>query len=157
MAIGWPHWTEISGLLAWSLILVLTLGIIILGSHQRRQNKAPPTITVEIPPKNSGKSLTLRIQEIPTSVTQNELLKELENLSHRIDVSGTGGTNIIQLSLVRRDKRGSCATVTFRSLPRPLEDIERKSRIVHRYAYDIKFLGITPVYEGHGQRDSIVE
>ena len=90
-------------------------------------------------------------------MTQKELLNELENLSHRIGDSGTGDTNVIQLSLVRRDKRGPCATVTFRSLPKPLEDIERKSRIVHRYAYDIKFLGITPVYEGRGQTDSIVK
>ena len=90
-------------------------------------------------------------------MTHNELLNELENLSYHIDVSGTSDTNVLRLSLVRKDRRGACATVTFRSLPWPLEAIERKPRIVHRYAYDIKFLGITPVYEGHIQRDSIVE
>ena len=156
MATDWPYWTEVL-VLAWSLVLVVMLSIIMLGSHQRRQNQVPSVITVTVPPRNFSKSLTLRIQEIPTHVTQNELLNELEKLSHHTDVSGTGGTNVIQLSLVRRDKRGACATVTFRSLPRPLEEIGRKSRIVHRYAYDIKFLGITPVYEGHGQMDSIVE
>jgi hypothetical protein len=90
-------------------------------------------------------------------VTHNELLNELENLSYHSDVSRTGDTSVLQLSLVRKDRRGACATVTFRSLPSPLETIERKSRIVHGYAYDTKFLGITPVHEGHGQRDSIIE
>ena len=157
MATGWSHWAETSRLLAWFLIPVLTLTLIMVGSHQRRQIKAPPTIAAKVAPKNPSKPLTLRIQEIPTNVTHNELLNELENLSYRNDVSGTGDTNVLRLSLVRKDRRGACATVTFRSLPWPLEAIGRKSRIVHRYAYDIKFLGITPVYEGHGQRDSIVE
>jgi hypothetical protein len=157
MATGWSHWAEASRLLAWFLIPVLTFTLVMVGSHQRRQIKAPPTITAKVAPKNPSKPLTLRIQEIPTNVTHNELLNELENLSYHTDVSGTSDANVLQLSLVRKDRRSACATVTFRSLPWPLEAIKRKSRIVHRYAYDAKFLGITPVYEGHGQKDLIVE
>jgi hypothetical protein len=148
MAPGSLYSAVTPSLLAWSLILALILTLVLVGSLQRKP---------KIPPKNPSKPHTLRIQEIPTNVTHNELLNELENLSYHSDVSRTGDTSVLQLSLVRKDRRGACATVTFRSLPSPLETIERKSRIVHGYAYDTKFLGITPVHEGHGQRDSIIE
>jgi hypothetical protein len=150
MAPGWLYSTGTASLLAWSLILGLTLTLILVGGLQRRQSQATPTVAPDIP-------RTLRIQGIPTNVTHNELLNQLENLSYHSDVSMTNDKKVLQLSLVRKDRQGACATVTFRSLPSPLETIERKSRIVHGYAYDIKFLGITPVHEGLGQRDSIIE
>jgi hypothetical protein len=157
MAADWSHWAEASTRLAWPLIPLLAITLILFGRQQGRQHETPHTIVAKIPSGNHSKTLTLRIQGIPTNVTHNELLNELENLSNDTEASGIGDSNVFQLSLVRKDRRGACATVTFRSLPRPLEAVERKSRIVHRYAYDVKFLGITPVYEGHGHRDSIVE
>jgi hypothetical protein len=153
MATSWLYWTEALSLLTWPLILALTMALILMGGLQRRQNQAPSTI----PPKKPNRPYTLRIQEIPPNVTHSELLNKLENLHPHSNDERVGDTNVLQLSLVRKDRLGSCATVTFRSLPSLFATIERKSRIIHEYAYDIKFLGITPLYEGHGRRDLIVE
>jgi hypothetical protein len=88
----------------------------------------------------------VRIQGISRETTRDELEKRLNDLDYDSVDQRPDQQNVLQLSLVPRDKHSACATVTFRQIPICLSSGRRFQD--GSVLYDFDFLGITPVYDG---------
>ena len=99
--------------------------------------------------------LTLRINEIPTDTLPKDLECELESIIERDQVLKNDKITLSHHFLVRRSEREACGTVTLHTSISTDKVIERlhKARTGLQYSFDVKFLGITPLYEAEGGAD----
>jgi hypothetical protein len=91
----------------------------------------------------------LRIEQIPIEKTKKALESELQCVLERTSTNNDYATSITQLSIVPRDQKTACATATF-DTPIPPNDLLRKLQQANpriQYEFDLKFYGITPLYE----------
>ncbi|ERF76578.1 hypothetical protein EPUS_05851 [Endocarpon pusillum Z07020] len=111
----------------------------------------PPKRTVSTPKR----FLTLRIDEVPIDKSREALEHDLKSVVERDPGLKEDSITIMQHSLVRRDQKMACATATFRTSI-PANEVIRKlhqARSSLPYRFDVKFHGITPLYEGRGGTD----
>jgi hypothetical protein len=91
----------------------------------------------------------MRIEQIPMEKPKEALEGELQRLLEGNLTNEDYTISITQLSIVPRDQRMACATATFNTSIPP-NDLLRKLRQANlrlQYEFDLKFYGITPLYE----------
>lgn len=95
------------------------------------------------------RAITLRIEQVPVDKPKEDLESELRSLLEQDLTNEDYTISITQLSIVRRDEKTACATATFDTsiLPNDLLGRLRQASSRLQYKFDLKFYGITPVYE----------
>jgi hypothetical protein len=99
--------------------------------------------------------LTLRIDEVPTDKSHEALEHDLKSILEQDPGLKEDSIIIIQHFLVARDQTMACATATF-CTSISANEVIRKLHLAKTnlpYRFDVKFYGITPLYEGHGGAD----
>lgn len=113
----------------------------------RFKTSLPVAESTKMPLRYNRKPRIVRIREISRNTTRDQLESRLNDLEYDSIDQEPDQQNVLQLSLVPRDKRSACATVTFRHIPTCLSS-QRQFQDDSGLLYDFDFLGITPVYDG---------
>lgn len=143
-------------------IILVTRLLLPVQSHTPNANEAKLVAKPSTEDKRPLRELTLRIDDVPAQIPQALLEKNLKSVTDLpVDDLRSALDGLIVRSLVRRDDRFSCATVTVTtSLPeeRFLKALKEclKSR-GFLYRCDCNFYGITPLYECQGSANIICE
>jgi len=127
---------------------VAFLALIIAISYQAIFRRPPkPSIT--------KRSLTLRIEGIPTEKSSEALKRDLKSIIEQDTKLKDDSVAIVQHFLVPRDHRVACATATIRTSVAAKEVVKRlhQAGSSYPYCFDTVFHGITPLYENHGGAD----
>lgn len=125
--------TSLAGIVA-TVIIAISL-LLVWRSRERKS----------LPVK---RHLTIRIDDIPVDTTRDALARDLKWIVDQS--SGTREeTTVVHHHLVRRDQNFASATATFYTSVSAIKLIKKlhQARTGHQYRFDIKFHGITPLYE----------
>nr|KMM72211.1 hypothetical protein CPAG_08509 [Coccidioides posadasii RMSCC 3488] len=108
----------------------------------------------KLPPKPK-RALTLRVDEVPIDKAHAAFKSDLETIIGRDQALENDTISILQHLLVRRDRKVACGTATFYTSIPASELLTRLHRASFgfQYRFDIKFYGITPLYETGGAAD----
>jgi hypothetical protein len=134
---------------SWLLPLIFTLMSIVIFALLFARFKAalPIAESIETSSRDNRKPRIVRIREILPNTTRDQLENKLNDLDYDSVDQKQDHRNVLQLSIVPRDKRSACATVTFRHVPTCLSS-GRRFQDSSGFSYDFDFLGITPIYDG---------
>lgn len=143
-------------------IILVARFLLPVQSHTPNANEAKLVTRPSTEDKRPPKELTLRIDDVPAETPQALLEINLKSITDLpVDDLRSALDGLIIRSLVRRDDRFSCATVTVTtSLPeerflKALKEFLKSRGFLYRC--DCNFYGITPLYEGEDSANSICE
>jgi hypothetical protein len=129
--------------LGWSTAFIGALVALVIAHFWR-----PPktkTSTIKRP-------LTLRIDEVPVNKLPETLECDIKSIVEGDPDLKAASITIERHFLVARDQKIACATATFYTSISADELISKLDRVraSHPYRFDVKFHGITPLYEAAG-------
>jgi hypothetical protein len=142
-----PNW----GALFTGALVALAVIIYCQSFFWRTHKKSSPKKGVSTPKR----FVTLRIEEIPIDTSSAALTDNLRSLvNQHLDLKEDRIT-IDQPSPIQRNQKIACATATFHTRV-PADELIRKLHQAEArpsYRFDVKFHGITPLYEAQGGAD----
>lgn len=100
-------------------------------------------------------SITLRIKEILIKMSSADLKRDLQSIVDQHPGLKEDCVTITQLTLIQMDQKIACATATFCTSFSAEELIRelKQAKAGFPYRFDVKFHGITPIYEAQGGAD----
>lgn len=128
------NWVELAAIAAGTTILAITL------VHQRQLLEKPVS---------RPKRLTFRVDNIPAGHTPQIFLDNVRSTAEQIPILQEAVSTLVQHSLVPKNSRVQCATVSIVTSLAENDLCNQMNRSGNnpRYEYTCKFDGITPLFQ----------